>query len=62
MFVRNAIRDERQHGYYMLTIRKVGIDSQPIDTIETMESCCVLNVITHSTKDTNLKPLVSPNY
>ena len=36
-YVKNVIRNERQHGSYMLIIRKVGINSQTIDTIETME-------------------------
>ena len=37
MFVKNVIRNERLQGSYMLTILRVGIDSQRIDTIEITE-------------------------
>ena len=37
MSVKNVIRNERPQGSYMLTILRVGIDSQRIDTIEITE-------------------------
>ena len=37
MSVKNAIRNERPQGSYMLTILRVGINSPKIDTIETTE-------------------------
>ena len=37
MSVKNAIRNERPQGSYMLTILRVGIDSQKIDRIEITE-------------------------
>ena len=37
MFVKNVIRNERPQGSYMLTILRVGISSQRIDTIEITE-------------------------
>ena len=37
MSVKNVIRNEKPQGSYMLTILRVGIDSQRIDTIEITE-------------------------
>jgi len=37
MFVKNVIRNERLQESYMLTILRVGISSQRIDTIEITE-------------------------
>tara|TARA_R100001443_G_scaffold59303_1_gene69676 strand:+ start:164 stop:352 length:189 start_codon:yes stop_codon:yes gene_type:complete len=37
MYVKNVIRNERLQESYMLTILRVGISSQRIDTIEIME-------------------------
>ena len=37
MSVKNVIRNERPQGSYMLTILRVGINSQRIDTIEITE-------------------------
>ena len=37
MSVKNVIRNEKPQGSYMLTILRVGIDSQKIDMIEITE-------------------------
>lgn len=55
MFVRNAINDLKQHELSMHTISSRGKSFPKIDTIVTMVVCCVGNVITHSTENTNSK-------
>jgi hypothetical protein len=62
MFVRNATKNEKQQEFLKHIIERVGISTPNIGMIEIMAACCVGNVITHSTKNTNSKPLVSPNY
>ena len=56
MFVKNVIKDERQHEYSMPITSRVGIIFPMIDTIGITEWSCVGNVITHFIESTNLKP------
>jgi hypothetical protein len=55
MFVRNVINDLKQHELSMPTISRVGRNSLKNDMIGLMVVCCVGNVITPFTENTNLK-------
>ena len=55
MFVRNVINDLKQHELSMPIISRVGINSPKIDMTGLMVVCCVGNVITPFTENTNMK-------
>ena len=55
MFVRNVINDLKQHELSMPIISRVGTNSPKIDMTGLMVVCCVGNVTTPFTENTNLK-------
>ncbi len=62
MFVRNVINDLKQHELSTPTISRVGKNSRKIDMTGLMGVCCVGNVITHFTENTNSKLLQNRSY